>query len=215
MFKSFLKKIYLMIMLFFIVMFSFALWETIFVDGETFDAMSGLGIITLFLLIIYVLFMRGESSPHYHGSEIVFLNPDTGVIKEAPVGFSWTVFFFGFFPPLLRSDWKWGVIMFVSEFLSAGLSRLLFMFLYNQLYIKDLISSGFRAKYLTQNDVDLLSADLNITIPILGAEEVNQSKSAQPTKYIELNECPNCSASKVIKVNDKYMCAYCHSTRYI
>ena len=216
----FLKKIYLMIMLLFIVTFSFILLQTIFIDEETFDAMVGSGVITSFLVIIYGLFIKGDTPSSYHGSKIIFLNPDTGVVKKAPIGFSLTVFFFSFLTPLFRNDWKWGMIMFVFEFLSFGLSRFLFMFSYNKLYIKDLISSGFGAKYLTQNDIDLLSADLNIVIPILGEEEANQSiqsftTPSESNKYIELNKCPNCSASEVIKVNDKYMCAYCDSMRYI
>lgn len=30
-------------------------------------------------------------------TKLIMENPNTGEIKEAPVGFSWTVFFFGFF----------------------------------------------------------------------------------------------------------------------
>jgi len=38
---------------------------------------------------------------------ITFENPRTEHIKQAPVGFSWTVLLFGFFPRLFRGDWKW------------------------------------------------------------------------------------------------------------
>lgn len=41
----------------------------------------------------------------------IFLKNDSGVIKSSYVGFSWTVFFFGFFAPLLRGDFIWSLIM--------------------------------------------------------------------------------------------------------
>ena len=79
-------------------------------------------------------------------TSIMFENPNTGAIKEAPVGFSWTVLFFGFFPPLFRGDWKWAAIMLILALITFNLSGLVFMFIYNKLYIKDLIGSGFKAK---------------------------------------------------------------------
>ena len=70
-------------------------------------------------------------------TKIIFKNPNTGAIKEAPVGFSWTVFFFGFIPALFRADWKWAAIMFLLAMFTFGLSNLVFMFIYNKLYVRD------------------------------------------------------------------------------
>lgn len=39
--------------------------------------------------------------------------------KKAPVGFSWTTFCWGFWPALLRRDWKWAGYMFL---VSLGLN---------------------------------------------------------------------------------------------
>ena len=100
-------------------------------------------------------------------TKIVFENPNTGHIKEAPVGFSWTVGFFGFFPPLFRGDWKWGIIMFLLALLTWGLSGLVFMFIYNKLYIKDLIGSGFKAKSVEMGSIDEISTKLGFNLPIL------------------------------------------------
>ena len=63
--------------------------------------------------------------------------------REAPVGFSWAVLFFNFFPPLFRSDWKWAAIMALAAFLSFGFSALVFCFAYNRLHIKDLLANGY------------------------------------------------------------------------
>ena len=100
-------------------------------------------------------------------TKIIFENPNTGHVKEAPVGFSWTVFFFGFFPPLFRGDWKWAVIIFLLAIITAGLSNLVFMFIYNKLYIKDLISSGFKAKSVETGTIDQISEKLGTHLPLL------------------------------------------------
>jgi hypothetical protein len=100
-------------------------------------------------------------------TKIVFENPNTGHIKEAPVGFSWTVLFFGFFPPLFRGDWKWAIIMLLLALLTAGFSGLVFMFIYNKLYIKDLIGSGFKAKSVETGTIDQVSQQLGINLPLL------------------------------------------------
>ncbi len=100
-------------------------------------------------------------------TKVVFENLKTGQIKEAPVGFSWTVSFFGFFPPLFRGDWKWAIIMFLLAFITLGLSGFIFMFIYNKLYIKDLIGSGFKAKSVGLGTIDQVSQKIGINIPTL------------------------------------------------
>ncbi len=74
-----------------------------------------------------------------------------GMKKQVKVGFSWTTFFFGFFVPLFRGDLKWAAIMFVTTALigvfTMGFGSLIigivFSFIYNKLYIKDLIEKGW------------------------------------------------------------------------
>ena len=74
---------------------------------------------------------------------IVRLKNDIGMVKEAKVGFSWTNLFFGAFVPALRGDWKYAAIMVVCSRITCGLSTLVFPFVYNKMYIKDLLMKGF------------------------------------------------------------------------
>ena len=81
---------------------------------------------------------------------IIFENK-IGVMKEAPVGFSWTTFFFGFFPALIRGDWLWAVIIFAASAVSFGLAGIVFAFIYNRLYIQELLKQGFKVKNYSGN----------------------------------------------------------------
>lgn len=77
--------------------------------------------------------------------KITLVHPETRQVKLAKIGFSWTVLCFNFFPPLFRGDWKWGAIMFGCTILTGNISALVFMFIYNKLYINELLSKGYQA----------------------------------------------------------------------
>ena len=99
--------------------------------------------------------------------KITFTNPQTGKTKKAPVGFSWTVLFFGPFPAFFRGDWKWGLIMLLAFLLTAGLSDLVFMFIYNKLYIKGLIARGYQASGVEVGPWEKVTAALKgVDIPV-------------------------------------------------
>ena len=70
-------------------------------------------------------------------------HPITKEKREAPIGFSWTTLFFGFFPALIRGDWKWSLIMLVFACLTGPISWIVFPFIYNRIYYKESIREGF------------------------------------------------------------------------
>jgi len=74
---------------------------------------------------------------------MITLKNKSGVIKQAPQGFSWTTLFFGIFPALLRGDIKWALVMFIVAVLTCGLSWLIFPFVYNGLYLNELLHKGY------------------------------------------------------------------------
>lgn len=99
-------------------------------------------------------------------AKIFFENPRTGQMKAAPVGFSWTTFFFGFFPALFRGHWSGFLIILLISLITFGLSNLVFMFIYNKMYINHLLSEGYRAKSAT-NDLDYVQQKLGMHLPRL------------------------------------------------
>lgn len=105
-------------------------------------------------------------------TSIIFKNTHTGAIKSAPVGFSWTVFLFGFFPPLFRSDWKWFFIILLASFFTVGLSNIVFAFIYNKLHIVDLIGKGYKGQSIPGGDMSFASTKLGIEIPTIDTANV-------------------------------------------
>lgn len=75
----------------------------------------------------------------------VRLKHPSGFQKETKAGFSWTVFFFAFFPPLFRGDWKWAIIILLLAPFTLGLSTIIFAFIYNGIYIRALLRAGYVA----------------------------------------------------------------------
>ncbi len=86
----------------------------------------------------------------------VRLEDSMGMVKEVPLGFSWTTFLFGFFVPLFRKDWKWATIFFVSALVlnwianklginfGAIIVGILGGIFYNGIYAKELMEKGWK-----------------------------------------------------------------------
>lgn len=82
---------------------------------------------------------------------ITLRHQDSNAVKKCPTGFSWTTFFFGLFVPLIRGDFKWAAIVFVVftviSVVTAGIGsfgvNIIFAFLYNKIYIRELMNKGF------------------------------------------------------------------------
>lgn len=97
--------------------------------------------------------------------KLMMEHPNTGIIKTAPVGFSWTTFFFSCLPALFRGDMKWFLIQLLCAAVTSGLSGLVFMFIYNKLYITKLLEKGFKVKNVEGGTMEQASQKLGITLP--------------------------------------------------
>ncbi|MDD1021909.1 MULTISPECIES: hypothetical protein [Pseudomonas] len=112
---------------------------------------------------------KGGKETRMAFTKIIFKNPNTGAMKVAPVGFSWTVLLFGFIPALFRSDWKWAAIMFAVGFFTFGFSNFVFCFIYNKMHVRDLIGEGYKAQSIASGDLGFASANVGMEIPRLEA----------------------------------------------
>lgn len=97
-----------------------------------------------------------------------------GVVKSCPLGFSWTVLFFGWLVPMVRLDFFWGFILLGGrlvlpwfwegmEYEVFGLAfrfdlsivlQLFMAFFYNALHIGLLLETGYMPQ--TDDDMQLL-----------------------------------------------------------
>lgn len=126
-------------------------------------------------------------------SHIVFKNPTYGSVKRAPVGFSWTTAIFGIWPALFRGDFKWfgiqigiGMLVGVLTFGSGTIvSFIVFGFIYNKLYIKELVKSGYYGYYVEKLESDRtleqLSAEIETVLPPLPSQKSDYKVGADHT----------------------------------
>ena len=69
---------------------------------------------------------------------------EIGQVKIVKEGFSWTMLFFGIFVPLYRGDWKWFLIILIANIFTYGWASVVFAFIYNKIYINDLLEQGYK-----------------------------------------------------------------------
>lgn len=72
---------------------------------------------------------------------------DAGVMRIAPIGFSWTMLFFGPYVPLFRGDLKWTILHLLTFLLTLpllGVGWLILPFIYNIEYTADLLERGYK-----------------------------------------------------------------------
>ncbi|PCJ95093.1 MAG: hypothetical protein COA45_12535 [Zetaproteobacteria bacterium] len=97
---------------------------------------------------------------------LIMKNKQTNDIKNAPVGFSWTGLFFGFFVPLFRKHYSAAAFWLVLAVITGGLAWCVFPFIYNKKYIKYLVDKGYQVRH-SEVPLDIIESKLKITLPEL------------------------------------------------
>ena len=97
--------------------------------------------------------------------ELKFEHPKMGMVKTAPMGFSWTTLFFWFIPAACRGDIKWALLQFLIGMLTGGISVWVFPFIYNKMFITGLIGQGYKCHEHPMMDIQTASFQVGITIP--------------------------------------------------
>lgn len=105
------------------------------------------------------------------------------LVTKGFIGFSWTTCFFGFFVPFFRGDWRGLVILFIADLCTAGIANIVFCFIYNKMYTRNLIENkGY-------SPADEYSRQLLIQAGIIAAntpppnENTSQSANYENSEY--------------------------------
>jgi hypothetical protein len=109
-------------------------------------------------------------------TRIALKHKETGLVKDGFYGFSWTTFFFGFFPALFRGDF----ITFIGGFVISVIIAIVTMgigaffigvvwaFMYNKYYTRRLLERGYVLAG-AEADNALAAAALGIVQPTVAA----------------------------------------------
>ena len=76
--------------------------------------------------------------------KVRLIHPSSGLVKNGYVGYSWTYLVFGWFVPMFRGELGIGVLHFAFTLISAGLSQLIFPFIYNRQFMTRMLTTGWQ-----------------------------------------------------------------------
>lgn len=91
-------------------------------------------------------------------------NRQSGLVKMAPVGFSWTSLFFSGFVGIFRGDTVKGVLWIVLSCIFPLLTQIIQACIYNKTYITDLIERGYRVTDASM-PLEYINARLEMDLP--------------------------------------------------
>ena len=93
------------------------------------------------------------------------LHRESGLVKTGYIGYSWTYLLFGWFVPLVRGELAVAVLHLVITVFSAGISQLIFPFIFNRQYMQRMLTAGW---YLDSLDANYELAQRTLGIQTAG-----------------------------------------------
>ena len=128
--------------------------------------LNNIGLPGLLMLILPLGTFLWFSISQTNKGKLSFKNLHDGKLREAPIGFSWTTFFFGPFPALFRGHYLAALIIFLIVALTSGLASFVFPFFYNKWYVSYLINDGYKVSGAA-GDIDVISKYLRRELPVI------------------------------------------------
>lgn len=96
-------------------------------------------------------------------AKLILEHPHSGIIKQAPVGYSWATLFFPGLPALFRGDFKGFIIQLILACLIIPI--LIFPRIYNKQYIQKLLSNGYKVRSAEGISLEAAKGKLGINLP--------------------------------------------------
>lgn len=97
-------------------------------------------------------------------TKVLIKHPQSNLVQNGYVGFSWTYLFFGWFVPLFRGELGVAALHLLFSFVTAGLWQLIVCFLYNKQYMTRKLLAGWVLADTAEKNF-LASVKLGIAVP--------------------------------------------------
>lgn len=149
------------------------------------DAASTVVAVIVFVVVIVV---SGGLLGILSTPVLILENPNTGMIKKAPTGFSWTTLFFQAWPAFFRADYKAFFIQALTDYIFI-VGIFIWPFIYNRMYLNKLLERGYKVKAVRRMSLEQARKKLGINLPVLhsGAWSTN---SPMPVQLITAASIP-------------------------
>ena len=95
--------------------------------------------------IVFGVLLLGLQKP------VRIIHRESGLVKTGYIGYSWTYLLFGWFVPLIRGEIGIAVLHLVITVVSAGISQLIFPFIFNRQYMQRMLTAGWHLDPLDAN----------------------------------------------------------------